>query len=85
MRCEFSIVIKEILEDDANGLLDGVGIVNRQGSGVLCVEICDYFLPLVRLSRKDLFEGPNKFFVMCFHLSDYELIISSCNNQNDGL
>ena len=45
LRCDFTIGIKEILEDDVNCLLDGVCITISQVGNVICVDSCDYFLP----------------------------------------
>ena len=70
-----------MLEYDVDGLLDGFSFVIVKVSDVLCVNSCDNFLSYVSLNRKDLFEGPNKLFVVCFHCSDDELSSASWNNQ----
>ena len=44
LRCDFSISVKEMLEDDVNGLLKEISVVIAQGSDVLFVGRCDNFL-----------------------------------------
>ena len=85
MRCDFDISAENMLKEKLYGFLDGVGVATAQGSGVLRVDICDNFLSYGSLNRKDLFEGPNHFFVVCFHCSDYEMSSASCNNQKGGV
>ena len=62
----FSMGIKEMLEDDVDCFLGGGSIVIAQSIDVLSVDSCDDFLSCVSLNRKDLFEGPNQFFVFFF-------------------
>ena len=45
LKCNFAIGIEEMLEDDVDGILDGVVIVIAQGSDLLCANSCEYFLP----------------------------------------
>ena len=44
LRCYFAIGIEDILNDEINGLLDGVGIMIAQGSDALQFVRCDDFL-----------------------------------------
>ena len=44
LRCNFDISVKEIPEDDVDGIIYGVGVVISQGSDVFRVNICDDFL-----------------------------------------
>ena len=44
LKCTFSVGIEDILEDDVYGLIGVVGIFIAQGSDVLRVNICDFFL-----------------------------------------
>ena len=44
MRCDFSISSEEIPKDDIDGLLDGGNVAILQGSDVLHVDSCHYFL-----------------------------------------
>ena len=83
--CDFSISSEEIIEDNVNGILNVVSISTAQVSNLLCVDSCDDLLLWIRLNRKDLFEVPNKLFVVCLHCSDDEFRISSYNNQNTGV
>ena len=45
IRCGFSIGIDDMLEDDADGILDGVIISITKISVVLCANSCDDFMP----------------------------------------
>ena len=45
LRCDFAIGIKEMLEDEVDGILDVVVIAITQGSDVIHVDKCDYLLP----------------------------------------
>ena len=45
LKCNFAIGIEEMLEDDVDGILDGVVIVIAQGSDLIRANSCDYFLP----------------------------------------
>ena len=42
LRCYFYIIVKKMLEDDVDGLLDAVSVFIAQGSYVLHVDRCDY-------------------------------------------
>ena len=44
MRGDFLVGIKEMIYDDAGGLLGGFGIEISQGSDLLRVYICDHLL-----------------------------------------
>ena len=44
LRCDFSISIEKIPEDDADGLLDEVIFLIVQGSNVIFVDMCDDLL-----------------------------------------
>ena len=77
MRCDFSIDIEEMLKDEVDVLIYRVSILIDQGSGVLVINRCDIFLSWDSPNRKDLFEGPNQFFVLCFHCNDNELSSAS--------
>ena len=80
LRCDFSIGIEEMLEDDIDDLLDRVCIPIAQSSDVLHVDGYDDFLLCLRLNIKDLFEGPNKLCVLCLNFIDDELCSFSWNN-----
>ena len=44
LRCDFTIGIKEMLEDDVYGILDGVIVMITQVRNVLYVDSCDDFM-----------------------------------------
>ena len=44
LRCDFFIIVKEIIEDNSDFLLGGVSVVIAQGSDVLCVDSCGNLL-----------------------------------------
>ena len=48
LRCDFSVGIRDILNNDVDGILDGVGIEIAQGSDVSHVDICDIFASIGR-------------------------------------
>ena len=45
LRCDFSVAIEEMLEDDVDGIIDGFSFAFVQISGVVFVNSCDDFLP----------------------------------------
>ena len=85
LRCDSAISVEEMIEDDTNGPLDGISVAIAQGSDALYVENSDVILLCVSLKRKDLFEGPNQFLVVCLHCSDDEWISTRWNNQKYGV
>ena len=44
LSCYFSISVEDILEDDINGILDGVSAEIAQGSYLICIDSCEHFL-----------------------------------------
>ena len=44
LRCDFSTSAEEMLNDDVNGIIDGVSVTILQGSDVLCDDSYDGFL-----------------------------------------
>ena len=64
MRWYFFISVKETIEYEVNGLLDGVSGAIAQGSDVLHVNRRDDFLFKASLNIKDIFEGLNQLFVV---------------------